>query len=316
MASVAVNPPKTPVTKGSSGIAAATTPNVCKMPGPPAPFVPTPLPNVGRSGNSPKGYSNSVKFEGNAVAIRGASFGSQGDIASKGTGGGIVSMNTHGPTKFVAPGSLDVKVEGKNVQFLSDQMSNNNGPSGSPPNSATLAGVLQAPNVVVQNASGDDTEQKIRCAIKECDKKDAKGKKYKKGMDCKSLGTAKHSCVAEKLKGKEPAIFCETSVVMKPTPMMVLSSKGKKPAIFWEGIRKAKEVLGKTAIARGDLRRPDTIFRDKSGQLRIIDAKFPCDGHDATWRPGQKEDYEKIVGDGNVEGVSPADVQDDECPSS
>jgi hypothetical protein len=55
--SVADNPPKTPVTKGSSGIACATLPNVCKMPGPPAPVVPTPLPNVGRSGDAPKAYS-------------------------------------------------------------------------------------------------------------------------------------------------------------------------------------------------------------------------------------------------------------------
>ncbi len=161
MASVAVNPPKTPVTKGSSGIAAATTPNVCKMPGPPAPFVPTPLPNIGRSGNSPQGYTTSVKVEGNAVAIRGASFGSQGDMASKGTGGGIVSMNTHGPTKFVAPGSMDVKFEGKNVQHLGDQMSNNNGPSGSPPNAATLNGVNQ------MSGSGGDVPpvQNVECKV-------------------------------------------------------------------------------------------------------------------------------------------------------
>ncbi len=72
MPSVAVNSPKTPVTKGSSGIAAATLPNICKMPGPPAPFVPTPLPNIGTSDNSPQGYSTSVEIEGNAVAIQGA----------------------------------------------------------------------------------------------------------------------------------------------------------------------------------------------------------------------------------------------------
>jgi len=29
----AVNPPRTPVTKGSNGVALATMPNVCKMPG-------------------------------------------------------------------------------------------------------------------------------------------------------------------------------------------------------------------------------------------------------------------------------------------
>ena len=31
MASVAIHPPKTPVTKGSMGIAKATIPNICKM---------------------------------------------------------------------------------------------------------------------------------------------------------------------------------------------------------------------------------------------------------------------------------------------
>ncbi len=139
-----INPPKTPVTQGSVGIATATIPNVCKMPGPPAPFVPVPLPNIGKSGSSPKGYSKKVKIEGKAVAIKGATFGSMGDVASKATGGGLVSANTHGPTKFVGPGSLDVKIEGKNVQLLGDPMLNNCGGSGSPPNSATLVGVLQA----------------------------------------------------------------------------------------------------------------------------------------------------------------------------
>lgn len=143
MPTVAINPPKTPVTKGSNGVAAATVPNVCKMPGPPAPFVPAPLPNIGKSGDSPKGYSKNVKIEGNAVAIKGATFKSVGDMASKGTGGGLVSANTHGITKFVGLGSLDTKIEGKNVQLLGDPMLNNCGPSGSPPNAATLAGVLQ-----------------------------------------------------------------------------------------------------------------------------------------------------------------------------
>jgi len=130
------------------GIAAATIPNVCKMPGPPAPFVPVPLPNIGKSADSPKDYSTTVKFEGKAVAIKGATFGSMGDIASKGTGGGLISANTHGPTKFVGPGSMDVKVEGKNVQLLGDPMLNNCGPSGSPANAATMAGVVQAPQPV------------------------------------------------------------------------------------------------------------------------------------------------------------------------
>lgn len=153
MGTVAVNPPKTPVTKGSNGIAAATVPNVCKMPGPPAPFVPTPLPNIGRSGLSPKGYSKNVTIDGKQVAVRGASFGSQGDIASKATGGGIVSANTHGPTKFIGPGSTDVKIEGKNVHLLGDPMLNNCGASGSPANAATLSGLKQLPKITPESCS-------------------------------------------------------------------------------------------------------------------------------------------------------------------
>lgn len=148
MGSVSVNPPKTPVTKGSSGIATATIPNVCKMPGPPAPFVPVPLPNIGKSGKSPDGYSQDVTIEGNAVAIKGATFESMGDVASKGTGGGLISANCEGITKFVGPGSMDVKIEGKNVQLLSDPMLNNCAAGGSPPNAATMLGLLQGPGVV------------------------------------------------------------------------------------------------------------------------------------------------------------------------
>ena len=138
-----INPPKTPVTEGSKGMAVATIPNVCKIPGPPAPFVPAPLPNIGKSGSSPRGYSKNVTIEAWKVAVKGATFGSVGDMASKGTGGGLISANTHGPTSFVGPGALDVTIEGKNVQLLGDPMLNNCGASGKPPNSATLVGVLQ-----------------------------------------------------------------------------------------------------------------------------------------------------------------------------
>jgi uncharacterized Zn-binding protein involved in type VI secretion len=127
MVSVGVNPPKTPVTEGSTGVAAATAPNVCKMPGPPAPFVPTPLPNIGTSGDSLTDATTTVQIEGKKVAIKGSYFMSQPspDVASKGTGGGLLSAATQGKTEFVAPGSMDVKAEGKNIQLLGDAMTNN-----------------------------------------------------------------------------------------------------------------------------------------------------------------------------------------------
>lgn len=164
MPSVGVNPPRTPVTQGSNGVATATIPNVCKMPGPPAPFVPTPLPNIGKSCENPKGYTKTVTVEGKAVAIKGASFGSMGDIASKATGGGLISANTHGPTKFIGPGSFNVKFEGQNVQLLGDQMLNNCGPSGSPANSATMMGVLQGSKQKsgpVENDCGDGNHSEV-----------------------------------------------------------------------------------------------------------------------------------------------------------
>ena len=161
MATVAVHPPKTPVTKGSNTVAAATIPNICKMPGPPAPFVPTPLPNSGRSALSPKDYSKKVKIEGNPVAIGGANFASQGDVASKGTGGGLVSSNTHGVTKFIMPGSFTVKIEGKGVHLLGEPMLNNCGPTGNPPNTgATMTGLVHGPAMA---RAGGDNPLVIKC---------------------------------------------------------------------------------------------------------------------------------------------------------
>lgn len=154
MVSVGVNPPKTPVTEGSMDITAATLPNVCKMPGPPAPFIPTPLPNIGQSSDRLSDASSTVKIEGKKVAIKGAYYMSQPspDVASQGTGGGIVSSKTQGATKFVAPGSMNVKADGKNIQLLGDAMTNN---GGSPDNSAAPGGNVQAPTTKIMLDCGE-----------------------------------------------------------------------------------------------------------------------------------------------------------------
>lgn len=191
---VGVNPPKTPVTKGSMGIAAATLPNVCKMPGPPAPFVPTPLPNIGKSGDSLKGATKKVKFEGKIVAIKGATFKSMGDMASKGTGGGLVSATTHGATKFIGPGSMNVKAEGKAIHLLGEPTTNNNS---NPPNSGTT--------MLAQAATGPAIAQALEQIAKECEKKvgnvspnDPKAKEKCKKRRLKD-GKEKHDCCAKKI---------------------------------------------------------------------------------------------------------------------
>ena len=161
MSSVGVNPPHTPVTEGSGGKALATVPNVCKMPGPPAPFVPTPLPNLGTSGDRLTDATTTVKFEGKKVAIKGSYFMSQpsGDVASQGTGGGLISAKTQGKTEWLAPGSMDVKAEGKNIQLLGDAMSNN---GGSPANASSMK--------ELQTAIGDDAAKDLCDAV--CKHKD------------------------------------------------------------------------------------------------------------------------------------------------
>lgn len=199
MTTIAVNPPKTPVTEGSGGKAVATMPNVCKMPGPPAPFVPTPLPNIGNSSDNLSDGTTTVQFEGKKVAIKGSSFKSMGsgDAASQGTGGGIVSATTQGKTEWVAPGSLDVKAEGKNIQLLGDATTNN---GGSAANSGTT-NVAQQPKTAVQ------VLQDIAC---KCDKQ----VKANKQSTCRELGTKKHECCNKavqqhKNQGKEPKLAPE-----------------------------------------------------------------------------------------------------------
>jgi len=285
MPSVAINPPKTPATKGSRGVAKATLPNVCKMPGPPAPFVPAPLPNIAKSGMSPKGYSKKVKIEGDTVAIRGATFQSMGDMASKGTGGGLISANTHGIAKFITPGSMNVKIEGKSVHLLGEPMLNNCGASGSPPNTgATLSGLDQ---VVL---TGDEAEAILCLIFCEC-KAEAKAKKYETQVDneafdspitnydqdrYKGPGRAQNqTCVERKLNQefKNTNLIPEQSYDMStspPSPVPGRPKGSRRPDIV--------RVIGPGAAS--------------APNIDVYEMKFPGD----SYGEGQEEAYEEIGG--------------------
>ncbi len=252
MSSVGIHPPKTPVTKGSSGIAKATLPNVCKMPGPPAPFVPAPLPNIAKSGSSPKGYTKKVKIEGKTVAILGATFKSMGDIASKGTGGGLISANTHGPAKFITPGSLTVRFEGKSVHLLGEPMLNNCGASGVPPNTgATMMGVKQ----------GDAPVASIKAALKkivcECNRQVQQAPPKKKQKTCAQLGTEKHNC-------------CEKAIQAMNSPQIDGESGYGKPPNYApiSGPKPAHPPRGTSW--------PDCTITDTNGRKGFVDFKFKC----------------------------------------
>lgn len=124
--------------KGSNGVAIASIPDVCKIPGPTGP-IPIPFPNIARSADL-SGGSKRVTADGNSVAIKGSQFAkSSGDEA--GTLGGVSSGVNKGSAKLITT-SFDVKVEGKPVGRLSDKMKMNKG------NTACLGGLLMAPVVV------------------------------------------------------------------------------------------------------------------------------------------------------------------------
>jgi uncharacterized Zn-binding protein involved in type VI secretion len=280
MSTVSIHPPKTPVTKGSRGTAKATLPNVCKMPGPPAPFVPAPLPNIAKSGNSPKGYSTTVKIEGNTVAIRGATFESMGDMASKGTGGGLISANTHGPAKFITPGSLTVKIEGKSVHLLSEPMLNNCGASGSPPNTgATLVGLDQdevtaiiAALTAVAKACNDAMNKKwddehpngpkhTDCESNSGEMMGPKNKQTPKPVQVK-LGEIKEQCVNDTV-GKDPGVLKSQEA---------FKSNGQSAG-------KAKPFGSAIPDSGGGI--PDFCFANtpitsSKDVLQIFELKFPC----------------------------------------
>lgn len=299
MASVTIHPPKTPVTKGSLGTAKATIPNICKMPGPPAPFVPSPLPNIAKSGMSPKGYSTSVKIEGNAVAIRGCSFTSMGDIASKATGGGLISANTHGPAKFITPGSLTVKIQGKSVHLLSEPMLNNCGASGMPPNTgATMMGLDQS--------SIAKWDQRLQQLVNDCDRE--VDESYDKDpTDCDGdsgetmvvdgvvqpkpnkvkLGELKENCVYRKMG------FQETNG--KYDTQTRTAANGNAVTIQQ---RFGTDGAPNPANWKGSIR-PDVIYLQIDGQLAAIrDLKFRCPkGVKITPQDKRQMDrYEEILG--------------------
>jgi uncharacterized Zn-binding protein involved in type VI secretion len=269
MSTVAIHPPKTPVTKGSRTVAKATLPNVCKMPGPPAPFVPAPLPNIAKSELSPKGYSTTVKIEGNTVAIRGATFQSMGDMASKGTGGGLISANTHGPAKFITPGSMTVKIQGKSVHLLGEPMLNNCGPSGSPPNTgATMMGGGADHDELAKAAA--KALQKIICECNRIFNQLQKQRNPKK--NCKALGEEKHDCCNAGIdlhnrQGKDPKLDGEKGYREK--------TGAPDPAAS----RKWPRGVSKEAYFRGIGGRifPDAAIRNADGNVdRFVEFKFKC----------------------------------------
>src|SRR5262245_34564706 len=96
-------------------------PCVGKTPGPPAPFVPIPYPNISRGGDTENGASK-VSADGKPIALKGSSdfSTSQGNEAAT-AGGGMVTAKQMGKSWYFMY-SMDVKIEGKEVPRAFDIM--------------------------------------------------------------------------------------------------------------------------------------------------------------------------------------------------
>lgn len=108
--------------KGSA--LSANFPCVGKTPGPPAPFVPVPYPNVSKGKDTAKG-SKKVTADGKPVALKNESeFSTSVGNEAATAGGGIVTGKQKGKSKYYMY-SMDVKIEGKEVPRAFDIMAGN-----------------------------------------------------------------------------------------------------------------------------------------------------------------------------------------------
>ena len=93
--------------KGSGGMSIAF-PDVCMTPAPPAPFVPIPYPNIGKSSDTSKGPKK-VKTDGKMPMTKGAKYsrsaGDEADPAPRPRGRGPCGLRGRG-RRYAGPGGL------------------------------------------------------------------------------------------------------------------------------------------------------------------------------------------------------------------
>jgi hypothetical protein len=112
------------ITHASGQAMSINFPCVGKTPGPPAPFVPVPYPNISKGGDTSKG-SKKVKAHGKPVALKNKSeFKTSVGNEAATAGGGIVTSKQKGKSAYFMY-SMDVKVEGKEVPRAFDIMAGN-----------------------------------------------------------------------------------------------------------------------------------------------------------------------------------------------
>lgn len=107
--------------KGSGGMS-LVFPDVCKTPAPPAPPIPIPYPNTGKSSDTSQGTTK-VEADGCMIMVKGAKYMmSIGD--EPGSLGGVISNVFKSECEYMMY-SFDVMLEGKNVCRMGDPLWHN-----------------------------------------------------------------------------------------------------------------------------------------------------------------------------------------------
>ena len=107
--------------KGAGGMS-LVFPDVCKTPAPPAPPIPIPYPNLGKSADTSQGTTK-VEADGNMIMVKGAKYMmSTGD--EPGSLGGIISGVFKSECEYLMY-SFNVMLEGKNVCRMGDPLWHN-----------------------------------------------------------------------------------------------------------------------------------------------------------------------------------------------
>ena len=112
------------LTNGNGSALSMNFPCVGKTPGPPAPFVPVPYPNISKGADTDQG-STKTTADGKPIALKDSSVfsTSKGNEAAT-AGGGLVTSKQMGKSSYMMY-SMDVKIEGKEVPRAFDIMAGN-----------------------------------------------------------------------------------------------------------------------------------------------------------------------------------------------
>lgn len=301
--------------KAGSGKTICAFPDVCfTPPQTPAtpPGVPIPYPNTGRSSDATDG-SRTVKIGGQEAMLKNKSCfkKSTGDEAGSTPKKGVITSKITGKVYFNA-WSMDVKFEGENVVRHLDLTTHNHGsqPGQTPP----------FPETEGMSGGAASSMHKIMCAIKECDKKHHDIRKTKKGRNmprrarCSALGTKKHKCVSDALKGMESQGVRSEVPYSKGTPKGL--SANRRPDIVVH-TPPAKPPHQPCAVIDAKFPCSEATKRRKRKHLKGQLESRPVTGYDYMKnKPTAKEfdDYETIAGGGPVIPITPEDCKNEVCP--